>query len=420
VSKPPKHPGLQGKLEDALRSLLKPDEHASGPDFLARLTSEISRYSISPVELEHIVATQSNYFTRAVNNGVLIRHGKKQGYSLATMAGTAGTVTTPSDAEPDVEPGAGTANRQWESLLHFPLTLALAQKFDAHVVSLPAAADSGRWANPDLLMIRLSERSRLYARAADLDPDAFAHVDASPPLILAAIEAKFGLRRSRSVLFQAVAEAAANSRWANEAWLAFFDRDAGSTPEPLPNDALALARATEVGIVELILDNTDPEEPELRVHEHVAAPRRLVLRFDELNNDRIEVLREAQRAIRDFDAMDETLLGLEDALRIRTAMERGLRNLGRQRGFMPTSPDGAFPHLSNIDNWKGYGDADRELVRALLLGAVLGVAGDAVNPPDLPDVVDTAFAALSLTGPERSGAESALREFFERTQLRKP
>jgi hypothetical protein len=217
VSKPPKHPGLQGKLEDALRSLLKPDEHASGPDFLARLTSEISRYSISPVELEHIVATQSNYFTRAVNNGVLIRHGKKQGYSLATMAGTAGTVTTPSDAEPDVEPGAGTANRQWESLLHFPLTLALAQKFDAHVVSLPAAADSGRWANPDLLMIRLSERSRLYARAADLDPDAFAHVDASPPLILAAIEAKFGLRRSRSVLFQAVAEAAANSRWANEA-----------------------------------------------------------------------------------------------------------------------------------------------------------------------------------------------------------
>ena len=74
-----------------------------------------------------------------------------------------------------------------------------------------------------MLMVRPSLLSRINDYDKELDPELFNTIDATHECILASIEIKGGLERHRSALFTAIAEAAANSRWANEAWLAFVD-----------------------------------------------------------------------------------------------------------------------------------------------------------------------------------------------------
>src|SRR5439155_23392341 len=117
------------------------------------------------------------------------------------------------------------ARQHRESFLHLPVTVALSGLFSSRVVSLPNAADPVKWGNPDMLMLRASPISSMHEvfRDAELDPKIFGKVDVTPECILSSVEVKGGLDRSRPSMFQAIAEAAANSRWANDGLRVFVD-----------------------------------------------------------------------------------------------------------------------------------------------------------------------------------------------------
>ena len=156
-----------------------------------------------------------------------------------------------------------------------------------------------------MLMLRPSPLARLQEYDRDLDPDLFSAMDVTPACILALIEVK-GLELDRALLFTAIAEAAANSRWANEAWLVFVDWK--EEKRALDSDVVSLARSVEVGLLEVQLAS---EAQTMQVVVHHAAPTRPTLRVGELTQDRVGVLRAAQELLREWQSGSATFLDID-------------------------------------------------------------------------------------------------------------
>lgn len=350
MSKSLKFPDLQSKFERALVATLG-GSPMSGSQLLAEVERQADNFEMTSAELADLVANSANYFTRAKQNGVLVSHGRHRGYSLASgpedatapRAGDAAPSTARSavfsgergEGGPSLEadPQMG-RNQQWESFLHLPASLVLARRFGARVLSLPKVADRGaKWGNPDMLMVRSSPLDTLgpFLRTKDIEVSEFRLVDDSPRAILASIELKFGLGRNRSAWFQAVAETAANSLWANEAWLVFAEPEGAS--EPLDSELLALARSAEIGILELAL--RDDDRSAFEPVEHRTAVTRPRLRVADMDpGQRIGLLTAAHGLLTDFQSEGTFLDEEGNANKARELLQQGLSNLGQQTGFV--------------------------------------------------------------------------------------
>jgi hypothetical protein len=383
MPKPLKHPDLQKKFEALLCAELRTTSHMPSADILETAKEKREQFNLRPDELEDLMVNSSNYFARAKQNGVLVSHGKRRGYSLA--AGVANSNDTPlvalndptrpvtvappaCEVENDVQAPERAVNLQWESFLHLPASLALAQRFGARVLSLPKASDRAvKWGNPDMLMIRPSAIESLdyFLRQRDIDISRFRAVDDSAKAILSSIELKFDLRRNRSKWFQAVAETAANSLWANEAWLVFVDAERST--EPLDRELLALARSAEIGILELALRSDDGDY--IEVIEHRPATVRARLRVGDLDAEqRCGLLSGAHQLLVDYER-DGSFLDAEGDVHVaRVLLQQALQNLQEQTGFSRRSLADALAPLreANGDFVGRVARASIDLVQELI------------------------------------------------------
>ncbi len=334
-----KHPGLQQKFERVLMVLLAGGKSLNQRELLEEAAGLATTFNIATDEFDDLGKNFANYAARAKDGGVIVSNGPWGGYQLSTAAAAQAPVTlgalgdTSAPAKPLATTGVGDgipgARQHWESFLHLPLTVALSAQFSSRVVSLGNATDNVRWGNPDMLMLRPSALARVEEFDPSLDASTFRLVDVSPECILASIEVKSGLDRDRAKLLSAIAEAAANSRWANEAWLVFVDRV--PTEQGLDEDVVSLARSVEVGLLEVRLLS---ETHLLRTIIHHAAPTRATLRIGELTRERVGVLREAQELLRLWARDVVTFLDVDRAeQKARLLLEHGLGNLRRQKGF---------------------------------------------------------------------------------------
>lgn len=369
MARAPKHPRLQQKFESALLELLAGGKSLKARELIDGAKSLTAKYEITTDEAEDLDRNFANYAARAKDAGVIVSGGPWGGYQLSTPAAASApsatapaaeatpAKTTPSDPGMPAEPAR---RRHWESFLHLPLTVALSTHFSSRVLSLENATDNVRWGNPDMLMLRPSPLSRIQEFDSSLDPTAFRVVDVSPECILASIEVKGGLDRDRAKLFTAVAEAAANSRWANEAWLVFVDRE--STEQGLDEDVVSLARSVEVGLLEV-----RPTEKlrSLRTIVHHAAPIRATLRVGELTRERVGVLQAAQTLLKLWSQPESTFLDVDRAeQKARLLLQQALENQRRQKGFTATSS------LTDLLKPLRASDSDREYVDAMLKAAM--------------------------------------------------
>jgi hypothetical protein len=237
-----------------------------------------------------------------------------------------------------------------------------------------------------MLMLRPSPLSRVQEFDPSLDPAVFRAVDVSPECILASIEVKGRLDRDRAKLFTAVAEAAANSRWANESWLVFVFRDPAE--QGLDEDMVSLARSVEVGLLEV----RPTEKPHsLRTIVHHAAPTRATLRIGELTRERVGVLQAAQALLKLWSQDVTTFLDVDHAeQKARLLLEQAFGNLRRQKGFT------ASGSLTDLLKPLRGSENDREYVNAMLqatmrtgaIAAGIDVEGNLANV--LADAVDNA------------------------------
>jgi hypothetical protein len=341
MARAPKFPELQQKFHSALLKILQGDETQGARQIVEAIRASPDAFSITPDEAEDLDRNFANYAARAKSAEVIVSSGPWGGYRLAPKeSGKAPPV--PSEERPGMPEGQPPAQdgpqpvaprrQYWESLLHLPMTVALSAQYSARVESLPTAVDNVRWGNPDMLMLRPSPLARVQDYDPELDPKVFSLVDASPECILASIEIK-KLTRDRAALFSAISEAAANSRWANEAWLAIADWEQSS--EPIDEDVLSLARSVEVGLVEVGLRS---DSPDLQVTIHYAAPIRSNLRIGELNRDRMGVLRAAQSLLATWHSEQPTFLDVDSAdQKARLLLQQAFSNLRSQVGFTGAS-----------------------------------------------------------------------------------
>lgn len=275
-----KFPGLQKRFEDTLSTIFVGKATKSRDEIIKGVSENTAEFQ--PEEVADLKDNFANYIKRAKDSGIIEEHGPKAGYSLKADALAM--------VGPEISPGkkVNKENIHWESFLHFAVTISLSEQFLGRVDSLPTSIDSVKWGNPDLLMLRASPiSSSLFLSQDDSEPlesKYFKKIDSTPECIISSIELKVGLGRSRSAMFQAISEAAANSRWANEGWLVFVDYN---NPDPLEEDILSLARAVEIGIIEMQVGEV------LHSIVHQKAPIRPNLRLDEMGSDRRGILMEA-------------------------------------------------------------------------------------------------------------------------------
>ncbi len=143
-----------------------------------------------------------------------------------------------------------------------------------------------------------------------LSAEPFRLIDNSPECILSSIEVKYDVVTDRSKMFGALAEAAANSRWANESWLVFMD----PKPSEILPDIIPLARSIEVGILEVRISRDSRENARvLELKVHCEAPIRSALRFSELGDDRDSVLKEVDELLKDWQGEEPTFLDADGA-----------------------------------------------------------------------------------------------------------
>jgi hypothetical protein len=251
--------------------------------------------------------------------------GAEQGAGGSSSAAPAASTAT-------VEPPK---TQQWESLFHLMASVFLARRFSARVVSLPKTTDRGtKWGNPDMLMVRSNALQAMepFLRSAGIDVERFALVDDSPRAILSSVELKVGLGTNRALWFQAVAETAANSLWANEAWLVYTEPD-GRDQSP-DREVLALARSAEVGILEIVLREDEAGQASFDCVEHRAAPLRSRLRVGDVDAEqRIGLLTAAFELLGELETEGTFLDADGDAHKARLLLEQGLENLAAQVGF---------------------------------------------------------------------------------------
>jgi len=225
-----------------------------------------------------------------------------------------------------------------------------------------------------MLMLRASPLSRVQEFDQSLEPSTFRVVDVSPERILSSIEVKGGLDRDRSKLFTAVAEAAANSRWANEAWLVFVDWE--STEQSLDEDVVSLARSVEVGLLEVRLA-ADANVLQTVVH-HVA-PTRATLRIGELTRERVGVLQKAQELLKLWSQDETTFLDVDrPEQKARLLLQQALENLRRQKGFVASeSLSDLLQPLRVTNDERSYVDSVlKAALRAAAIAADLEIETD--------------------------------------------
>jgi hypothetical protein len=386
MAKKLKFPGLQQRFEDAsIRLLLERQQPLKARELIDLLQKRPREFEISPEEADDLNNNFANYAARAKEAGVIRSGGPWRGYELVDAEAAKARVTREPTSRPSEEdqitgdetamPEPGRRNQHYESLLHLPATVALSGEFSSRVWSLPNASDSVRWGNPDMLMLRSTALSDLRDYDRSLAPDLFKLIDVTPECILSSIELKIFLSRGRSTMFSAVAETAANSRWANEAWLVFLDRTASS--DPLDDDIVSLARSVEVGLIELYI-NEEHGGIDLKVH--AAATPRATLRLAELKKERGGVLREAQALLQHWnDSKDPTFLDVEYANhKARVLVEQGVENLRRQKGF---SRDDSMKEL--LEQF-GTTKEERLFVTKLTKGSLQAAAQAATLVDDRP------------------------------------
>ncbi len=330
MSRTPKHPGLQAKFDSLLAALLANGTSLKTTEIQEAARTRAGDFALSAEEVEDLRSNFANYIKRAKDGGLVSSNGAWGGYRLSS-AGEPATraAETPDDDGPEATDAPRDAGRRhWESFLHLPLTMALSEQFSARVQSLSNALDNVRWGNPDMLMLRSSALSEIDDLHPLLDPAAFRIVDGSPECILASIEVKGGLDRDRAKVFTAISETAANSRWANEAWLVFVDWN--PTDAPLADELVSLARSVEIGLVEVRIGEGGP----LRLIVHHTAPTRPTLRIDELPRERVGILRAAQELLAKWKQGEMTFLDVDGAEhKARVLVQQALANLRAQKGF---------------------------------------------------------------------------------------
>lgn len=216
--------------------------------------------------------------------------------------------------------------------MHFVATCGLSIKFGSRVASLPTTVDTIAWGNADMLMLR-GNPSRQRLEDSDLDPEILKLADSSPECILSSIELKYGLERNRRAWFQAVAEAAANSRWANESLLVHVSPDSQSGG--LDDEIVSLARSAEIGILEISAASTLLDgRRSLDTRVIVAPPLRPFLRLSELAGNRMGLLREAHELLRTWNQNVVTFLDEDGAIRkLLLLLQQAIANLRRQPSF---------------------------------------------------------------------------------------
>lgn len=286
-------PGLVDKFHRALAETMRSGDTISSTDILGQIEKAKEQFGISDQEYEHLEANRGYYFRRAKEEGVIEGRGRGRsgGYGLVAAAHADDSDETGPEGSVELGPPivvqGVNGNTPWESFLHVAASLMLAWEFQAEVRSLPAKGVNVKWANPDLLMVRASglerRRREIGARYSAI-LEKLRKVDSTPSLILSSIELKFDIANDRSKMFRAIAEAAANGRWANETWLVFMNREPQGT---IDRTALELAQSTGVGIMEIevvegLLACQRHREPELRPL--VLADHHLTFNADSLLN----------------------------------------------------------------------------------------------------------------------------------------
>jgi hypothetical protein len=393
----PKHPGLQQKFEDALRVLLKDGATLKAREIVTAISKDGKRFRIASAECGDLETNSANYMNRAKAAEVVESGGPWAGYWLHALETSVQEASSlQAEAEKTDKPPGASKRQHWESFLHLPLTVALSGRFSGRVKSLPNATDSVRWGNPDMLMLRPSPLERLQEYNADLSPTAFRVVDVTPECILASIEVKGGLERDRPSMFTAIAEVAANSRWANEAWLVFVDWKPHTGG--LDEDIVALARSVEVGLLEVVMtqDSDHDDAWSLETALHHAAPTRATLRIGELTEKRIGVLGAALRLLTEWSSEPEqTFLDVDHAdQKARVLLHQAVGNLRTQKGFSGGGPlrDLLAPLIESD------ADAVSRALRATLRSAASLAAMDDESSADLlKAIVSAADTAMVRT-----------------------
>ena len=346
------YPALRQKFERLLREYLQVDEPMLSPKILTLANDNAGNLNMNESELAFLSNNLHNQLRKAEREGIIVSAGKKRGYRLSKdIDEIFPKDETQSDKKKKNKPSKAKSQKTeepWESLLHLPISIALAKELDCLVCSLPTTTGKTLWGNPDILFIRSTPSRNLFEHDKDLDLEIFKRVDDTPELILASAEIKY-LSARRSDFFQAIAECAANSRWANETWL-IFARDENKG-EPVEEDILSLARSSEVGLFEIFVDPEDVDEPELLIKVHHEAPTRTSLRLKGMAQHQQtskKLLEIAQRLIRDWDDAPDSVqegfqtekffdLAEESTGKAVILMHQALANLKLQRGFSSAS-----------------------------------------------------------------------------------
>jgi hypothetical protein len=325
MAKPLKYAGLQPKFESALQAILAA-KALGGAEIQEQVGVVAERFAITAEELKDLRKNFVNYIARAKNAGLVTSGGPWSGYELNRPASP--TVPLGAPPTPSVEERA--ARQPIEAAMHLVATCALSLHFGSRVLSLPTTVDSVAWGNADMLMLR-GNPSRERLEDSNLDPEVLKLADSSPECILSSIELKYGLARNRRLWFLAVAEAAANSRWANESFLVHVTSTL--PPEALDDEVVSLARSAEIGILEVAPVLRDGRASvETRVI--VAAPQRPFLRLAELSGSRAGLLQEAHTLLRSWNETVVTFLDEDGAPgKLLRLVLQAVENLRRQSGF---------------------------------------------------------------------------------------
>lgn len=327
MPKPPKYPGLLPKFERALQDILA-SEALRGSEIQARLRARAGEFGLTAEELGHLQKNFANYIARAKESELIGSGGPWAGYQLNRVV-----------PPPTVQSGKPTeAEREWrplEGAMHLVATCALSIQYGSRVASLPKSTDDVAWGNADMLMLR-GNPSRQRLENSNLDPEILKLADSSPECILTSIELKHDLQRSRRRWFSAVAEAAANSRWANESLLVHV------SPEPqldaIDDEVISLARSAELGIIEVSAFQRDGHRS-LETRVIVAPPHRPFLRLAELSGLRAGLLQEAHKLLHCWNQDIVTFLDEEGAERkLLSLLRQAILNLRRQSGFGDRRP----------------------------------------------------------------------------------
>ena len=348
--RPYDYPGLQEKFEIAVSELLGREEgrKMSMPDILRAIRDNPDQYNLTAPEAVDLALNGANYFERAKRAGVLVGHGRRQGYTLGhakLREADPDEVGQPVEEGPFeaytpakvldlaipsmalVEDGRALAGQklQRESVFHLPATVALSYYFEALVSSLPTYLDWNKWSNPDMILVRDNALARVLARST-LSPDLFKQIHLVPNWILAAVELKYGLGADRTKLFTAIAECAGNSTWANESWLVLGD--SGEAPIELDGEALRAAEGFGIGVGRVVVT------PELGFQVIRQAKTRPNLQLgDQQVTDKAKLLAEVERVLRIYDA-EGSLFDVEsNEGKLATLLKLCSSNLAQQKGF---------------------------------------------------------------------------------------